>query len=32
MSRRKIESEHQVEKVGKELRAMMSWNREIEVT
>jgi ketol-acid reductoisomerase len=31
MSRRKIESEHQVEKVGRELRSMMSWNNEIEV-
>jgi len=31
MSRRRIESEHQVEKVGRELRAMMSWNKEIEV-
>lgn len=31
MSRRRIESEHQVEKVGRELRAMMSWNQEIEV-
>ncbi len=31
LSRRRIESEHQVEKVGKELRAMMSWNQEIEV-
>ena len=31
MSRRRIESEHQVEKVGRELRAMMSWNNEIEV-
>ena len=30
-SRRRIESEHQVEKVGRELRAMMSWNQEIEV-
>ena len=31
MSRRRIESEHQVEQVGRELRAMMSWNNEIEV-
>ena len=31
MARRRIESEHQVEKVGRELRAMMSWNKEIEV-
>ena len=31
MSRRRIESEHQVEQVGRELRAMMSWNQEIEV-
>jgi len=31
LSRRRIESEHQVEKVGRELRAMMSWNQEIEV-
>ncbi|HAL74678.1 MAG TPA: ketol-acid reductoisomerase [Clostridiales bacterium] len=31
MSRRRIESEHQVEKVGRELRALMSWNKEIEV-
>lgn len=30
-SRRRIESEHQVEQVGRELRAMMSWNKEIEV-
>ncbi len=30
MSRRRIESEHQVEKVGRELRAMMSWNKEID--
>lgn len=31
LSRRRIESEHLVEKVGKELRSMMSWNNEIEV-
>ena len=31
MSRRRIESEHQVEQVGRELRSMMSWNNEIEV-
>jgi ketol-acid reductoisomerase len=31
LSRRRIESEHQVEKIGRELRAMMSWNQEIEV-
>jgi len=31
LSRRRIESEHQVEQVGRELRAMMSWNKEIEV-
>ena len=31
LSRRRLESEQQVEKVGKELRAMMSWNQEIEV-
>ncbi len=30
-SRRRLESEHQVEKVGREVRAMMSWNNEIEV-
>ena len=31
LARRRIESELQVEKVGKELRSMMSWNREIEI-
>lgn len=31
MSRRRLESEHQVEQVGRELRSMMSWNNEIEV-
>jgi ketol-acid reductoisomerase len=31
LSRRRLESEHQVEVVGRELRAMMSWNNEIEV-
>lgn len=31
LSRRRIESELQVEKVGKELRSMMSWNQEIEI-
>ena len=31
LSRRRIESEHQVEQVGRELRAMMSWNKEIEI-
>jgi ketol-acid reductoisomerase len=30
-ARRRIESEHMVEKVGREVRAMMSWNGEIEV-
>ena len=30
-SRRRLESEHMVEKVGREVRAMMSWNNEIEV-
>ena len=29
--RRRLESEHQVEQVGRELRAMMSWNKEIEI-
>jgi len=31
LARRRIESELMVEKVGKELRSMMSWNREIEI-
>jgi len=31
LSRRRLETEHQVEQVGRELRAMMSWNNEIEV-
>ncbi|MGI6327061.1 MAG: ketol-acid reductoisomerase [Saccharofermentanales bacterium] len=31
LSRRRLESEHQVEQVGRELRAMMSWNKEIEI-
>ena len=31
LARRRIESELQVEKVGRELRSMMSWNREIEI-
>ncbi len=30
-ARRRIESEHMVEKIGHEVRAMMSWNGEIEV-
>ncbi|MGI6751498.1 MAG: ketol-acid reductoisomerase [Anaerovoracaceae bacterium] len=29
-ARRRIEADHQVEKVGKELRKMMNWNEEIE--
>ncbi len=31
MARRKIEQELPVEKIGAEIRAMMSWNKEIEV-
>jgi ketol-acid reductoisomerase len=31
LARRRIESELLVEKVGRELRSMMSWNREIEI-
>lgn len=30
LSRRRIESEHQVEQVGRQLRAMMSWNKKPE--
>ncbi len=30
-ARRRIESEHLVEKIGKEVRSMMSWNGEIEI-
>ncbi len=30
-ARRRIESEHLVEKIGREVRSMMSWNGEIEV-
>lgn len=30
-ARRRLESEHQVEQIGKELRSKMSWNAEIEV-
>lgn len=30
-ARRRLESEHPIEKVGKELRALMSWNATIEV-
>ncbi len=30
-ARRRLESEHQVEQIGRELRAKMSWNAEIEV-
>ncbi len=30
LSRRRLETEHQIEKVGKELRALMSWNKEID--
>lgn len=30
-ARRRLESEHMVEKVGREVRAMMSWNGEIEI-
>jgi ketol-acid reductoisomerase len=31
LARRRVESEHPVEKIGKEVRAMMSWIGEIEV-
>ncbi len=31
LSRRRIESEHEVEQVGRELRSLMSWNKEIDV-
>ncbi|MEA4888879.1 MAG: ketol-acid reductoisomerase [Clostridiaceae bacterium] len=31
LARRRIEAEHPVEKIGRDLRAMMSWNREIEI-
>lgn len=31
LARRRIEAGHQVETVGRELRALMSWNKEIEV-
>lgn len=31
LSRRRIETEHQIEIVGKELRSLMSWNKDIEV-
>jgi hypothetical protein len=31
MARRKIEQELPVEKIGAEIRSMMTWNREIEV-
>ncbi|MHB8963426.1 MAG: ketol-acid reductoisomerase [Saccharofermentanales bacterium] len=30
-ARRRLESEHQVEQIGKELRSKMSWNAEIEI-
>jgi ketol-acid reductoisomerase len=30
-ARRRLESEHLVEVIGKEVRSMMSWNGEIEV-
>lgn len=30
MSRRRLESEHQIETVGKQLRSMMSWNKKDE--
>lgn len=31
LSRRRIESEHQVEQVGRQLRSMMSWNKKADI-